>query len=109
MHSALYTGWIRHRRYAPSQHEFRYRLFMLYLDLDERPRVFDRFWCWSTDKPALARFDRADYHGDAAQPLDVCVRETVRHATGRTANGPIRVLTHLRYFGYCFNPVTFYY
>ena len=23
--------------------------------------------------------------------------------------GPIRLLTHLRYFGYCFNPVSFYY
>ena len=29
--------------------------------------------------------------------------------TGRRPSGPIRVLTHLRYFGYIFNPVTFYY
>ncbi len=29
--------------------------------------------------------------------------------TGVRPSGPIRLLTHLRYFGYCFNPVSFYY
>jgi DUF1365 family protein len=33
----------------------------------------------------------------------------VREALGWTPTGPIRMLTHLRYFGYLFNPVTFYY
>ena len=37
MHSALYSGWVRHRRYAPTAHEFQYRLFMMYLDLAELP------------------------------------------------------------------------
>ena len=27
----------------------------------------------------------------------------------RRPQGPIRLLTHLRYFGHCFNPVSFYY
>jgi uncharacterized protein len=109
MHSSIYSGWIRHRRYSPVPHEFRYRLFMMYLDLDELPSLFDTFWCWSTQRSALARFNRADYHGNASQPLAAAVRETVRQATGRAADGPIRLLTHLRYFGHIFNPVTFYY
>ena len=29
--------------------------------------------------------------------------------TGARPRGPIRLLTHLRYFGYCMNPVSFYY
>ena len=109
MHSCIYTGWVRHRRYAPTRHEFRYRQFMMYLDLAELPTLFDRFWCWSADNPALARFKRDDYHGDAGMPLDRSIRDTVRSATGRAAQGPIRLLTHLRYFGYVFNPVSFYY
>jgi len=109
MHSCIYTGWIRHRRYLPTRHEFRYRQFMMYLDLAELPALFDRFWCWSATQPALARFKREDYHGAATVPLDRAVRDTVRHATGRTTQGPIRLLTHLRYFGYIFNPVSFYY
>jgi len=33
----------------------------------------------------------------------------VEKETGRRPRGPIRLLTHLRYFGYVFNPVSFYY
>ena len=39
--SALYEGWVRHRRMEPVEHEFRYRLFMAYLDLDELPELLD--------------------------------------------------------------------
>lgn len=109
MHSAIYTGWIRHRRYAPARHEFRYPLFMMYVDLDELSNLFEPFWCWSSRRRALAEFRRSDYHGDPEQPLDQAVRATVRRQTGRNVDGPIRMLTHLRYFGHAFNPVTFYY
>ena len=38
MHSAIYRGWLEHRRMAPRRHAFRYPLFMLYLDLAELDR-----------------------------------------------------------------------
>jgi uncharacterized protein len=109
MKSCLYEGRVWHARTAPCAHAFRYRLFMAYLDLAELPTLFDRFWLWSARRPALAWFRRADYLGDARVPLDDAVRELVQARTGRRPQGPIRVLTHLRYFGHCFNPVTFYY
>ncbi len=37
MHSCLYTGTIRHRRFAPRRNEFRYRIFLTLLDLAELP------------------------------------------------------------------------
>ena len=100
---------MRHRRFAPAEHGFRYGLYMLYLDLAELPRIFDGYWCWSARGTALARFKRSDYHGDSSQPLDAAVRSIVARETGVAPNGPIRLLTHLRYFGYIFNPVSFYY
>jgi DUF1365 family protein len=109
MKSCLYEGLVWHARSAPRAHAFRYRLFMAYLDLAELPTVFDRFWFWSVRRPALAWFRRADYLGDERVPLDEAVRDLVQQRTGRRPRGPIRVLTHLRYFGHCFNPVTFYY
>ena len=39
MNSALYNGWISHRRFAPKDHAFRYRIGLLYLDLDEQEAV----------------------------------------------------------------------
>ena len=49
------------------------------------------------------------YHGNINISLDESVRSTVYEKTGKKLQGPIRILTHLRYFGYCFNPVSFYY
>jgi DUF1365 family protein len=109
MHSALYTGQLRHRRFAPQPHAFGYRLFMVWLDLAELDRVFRGRWLWSTRRPALAWLRRADYLGDARVPLDQAVRDLVERETGVRPAGPIRLLTHLRYFGHCFNPVSFYY
>ena len=109
MHSALYLGQVRHRRFAPRAHAFDYRLFMVYLDLAELETVFRGRWLWSTRRPALARFRRADYLGDSEIPLDQAVRDRVEQETGTRPIGPIRMLTHLRYYGLCFNPVTFYY
>ncbi len=109
MHSAIYRGSLRHRRFTPRAHAFRYPLFMLYLDLAELDEVFRGRWLWSTRRAALARFDRADHLGDPHVPLDQAVRALVAQHTGKRPQGPIRLLTHLRYFGHGFNPVSFYY
>ncbi len=109
MNSAVYAGVVRHRRRRPVPHRFRFRLFMMYLDLDELPDALDGRWLWSARHAAPAWFRRADYHGDRRVPLADAVRASVERATGSRPSGPIRMLTHLRYYGYCFNPVTFYY
>ena len=107
--SAVYTGRVRHRRFLPVPHHFSYRIFMMYLNLDELPSLFKGRWLWSASKPNLAYFKRADYLGDPATPLKQAVSELVQRETGQATRGPICLLTHLRYFGYCFNPASFYY
>ena len=109
MRSALYVGSVRHRRLGAPVSEFRHRLFMVYLDLGELPGAFDRSPLWSARRPALAWFRRSDHLGDPALALDESVRRLVAERTGRRPEGPIGLLTHLRYFGHCFNPVSFYY
>jgi DUF1365 family protein len=109
MQSSIYEGQVSHARTAPVAHAFRYRLFMLYLDLAELPGLFAGSRLWSALRPALVWFRRADYLGDPREPLDESVRALVERATGRRPAGPVRLLTHPRYFGYGFNPVSFYY
>ena len=109
MHSALYTGRLRHRRFAPTLHAFEYRLCMVWLDLAELDDVFRGRWLWSAHGPALAWLRRADYLGDPRVPLEQAVRDQVEHETGRRQAGPVRLLTHLRTLGHCFNPVSFYF
>lgn len=84
-------------------------MFMLYIDLADLPHLFDGVPFWSARHPALAWFKRSDYLGGNTLPLDAAVRDLVESRTGKRPAGPIRLLTHLRYFGYCMNPVSFYY
>jgi DUF1365 family protein len=109
MHSCIYEGTVRHRRFRPVSNEFRYRLFLMFLDLNELPELFKGRLAWSGDRFNLAYFRRADHLGDPQIPLDQAVRSLVEERTGARPSGPIRLMTHLRYFGYCFNPVSFYY
>jgi DUF1365 family protein len=105
--SALYEGTIRHRRFAERPHEFTHRIALAYLDLDELPELLGGRLV--RGRPGLVRFRREDYLGDPRVPLGDAVRDLVAERTGRRPSGPVRVLTQLRSFGHCFNPVSFYY
>ena len=104
--SCIYEGVIRHRRLEPRR-EFTHRLALAYLDLEELPRLLGGRLV--SRRPGVVRFRRGDYLGDPAVPLDRAVRELVSERTGDYSAGPIRVLTHPRSFGHCFNPVSVYY
>jgi DUF1365 family protein len=108
-HSAVYEGFVSHRRHTPVDHGFRYDHAMLLLDLDELPGLFDCHPLWSARGRAPAMFSRPDYLGDPAIGLGEAVRALVGERTGRRPDGPIRVLTTVRMLGHCFNPVSFYY
>ncbi len=107
--SAIYEGVLVHHRQRPREHGFRVNLGMLYLDLDELPEVLDRHPLWSARGAAPGWFHRGDYLGPADVPLADAVRDEVARRTGERPVGPVRLLTHPRYWAWCFNPVSFYY
>lgn len=109
LHSAVYEGRVRHRRHLPHAHAFTYRMAQLYLDLDEIDAVFRGRWLWSVDRRNLAEFRRADFLGPASRPLKEAVKDRAEAVMGERPQGPVRLLTHLRYAGLVFNPVSFYY
>jgi uncharacterized protein len=105
--SAIYEGSVRHRRFAVRKHEFRRRIALAYIDLDELPGLLGGRLV--ARRPGLARFRRRDYLGDPRVSLAEAVRNTVAEQAGVRPDGPIRLLTNLSTFGHCFNPVSFYY
>lgn len=109
MKSCIYSGRVSHHRFQPKAHGFNYGLFMMYLDLDELPGLFRPFLLWSAERPALAWFRRQDHMGEQNKTLKQSIRDLIRNETGKDHQGAIRLLTHLRYFGYGMNPVSFYY
>ena len=108
MHSCLYEGIVTHRRREPVEHRFQYRLFMVYLDLDELPRLMSG-GLFGRSKYTSRSFLRSDHLFDARQTLPDEVRGIIRERTGRECSGPIRLLTQLRYFGYYMSPLNLYY
>jgi DUF1365 family protein len=107
MNSAIYEGWVTHRRYRPVEHAFRYRIFLPLLDLDELPEVLDPFPLWSARRPAPAWVRRADFLGGGSEPIAESARTLLAKRLGRQPDGPIRLLAHPRYLGVGFNPVSF--
>ncbi|TXS92675.1 DUF1365 domain-containing protein [Parahaliea aestuarii] len=109
MRSRLYEGWLQHRRHQPRAHQFRYRVFMPYLCLDELPELFEHSPLWSSEGRTPASFRRSDFLGDPAIPLDDAVRQRVQQESGERPEGPIYLLANLRYFGFSMNPIACYY
>jgi len=109
MKSCIYKGLVKHQRFLPRLHEFSYSLFMMYIDLDELDTLFNGSKFWSIERSNLAAFKRIDHHGNADTPLKDSIRELVLQKTGKHSKGPIRLLTHFRYFGYVFNPLSLFF
>ncbi|AKS42275.1 DUF1365 domain-containing protein [Wenzhouxiangella marina] len=109
MDSALATGTVWHRRTVPRPHRFRYSLYFSLLDLDALEGLFQRSRLWSLRRFNLVSFRRSDYLGPPELGVSEAVRERVHTELGFRPTGQVFLLTHLRQWGFCFNPVSFYF
>jgi DUF1365 family protein len=107
--SGVYIGTLRHRRFSPLAHEFTYPLFMVLLDVDRIADLMGASRFTSRNRFNWATFADRDHLGDPKLPLrERLAADAARNGVELPA-GPILLLTHLRYLGYCFNPVSFFY
>lgn len=109
MQPGLYVGRLRHRRFRPRPHSFAYSLFMVLVDVDDVHGQMRRSRLTSVNRFNWASFDDRDHLGDPARPLrERVAADAARHGL-EMPDGPLYLLTHLRYLGYNFNPISFYY
>jgi hypothetical protein len=109
MESAIYVGSIRHRRSGPVRHEFTYPLFMAFLDVDRIPELMKVSRFTSYNRFNSAAFYEADHFGDPTLTLRQRLSADAANHGIRLPEGPIFLLTHLRYLGYNFNPISIFY
>ena len=107
--SGIYSGRVRHRRLSPVEHSFEYTMFMAYLDVDRIPELMSVSKLAGYEKAALVSFRESDHFGDASLSLRERLEQDAAVNGVSLPDGPIYLLTHLRYAGYCFNPISLYY
>ncbi|UTF60704.1 DUF1365 domain-containing protein [Gilvimarinus sp. DA14] len=107
--SAIYSGWVRHRRFTPKKHEFSYRQHLFFMDLDALPELFSQSRLWSFNKSNLGCFRREDYMAPVSQNLKDVVLQKAQAVIDTDAPCKVFLLANLRLWGFCFNPVSLYY
>jgi DUF1365 family protein len=107
--SCLYVGNTQHRRFTPVNHHFNYKVLYFFLDLDEIPQIFKYPFLFSYNFPGILSFWRKDYFGDKENSIKSSIEKFIFEKTGSVFSGKIKILTNISYFGFCFNPVSFYY
>jgi DUF1365 family protein len=112
VNSALYRGWVSHRRWLPRGHQFRYRIGMLLLDLDEQEQLLALSPLAGRSRLAAFAFRESDFlpqfTGHGVRLIDA-VRAQVGQALGHTPSGRVCLLAQPRSWGLAFNPASFFY
>ncbi len=97
MKNAIYEGIVLHKRLSPKKHQFKYWVNYFFFDLDktdELPTI-----------PFILSFNQKNYLTTEQ------VKQEFKKKFGPSSKNisSVFVLTQLSYFGFCFNPVSFYY
>lgn len=82
---------------------------MAYVNLKEINNILPNSFLWGINKKALISFNRRDYLERPEKKLIDAAKNLVFERIGKKIKGPIYLLAHLRTYGHCFNPVSFYY
>ncbi|MCA9792836.1 MAG: DUF1365 family protein [Candidatus Eremiobacteraeota bacterium] len=109
MNSKIFIGEVVHARQQPVSHRFRYPVYYYAIDLQELPELDRRLGLFGYNRwRPVALFDH-DYLG--RQPGSIAAKLMAELRERGLGEGIARVVlvTCARYFGYCFNPVSFYY
>ena len=109
MESGIYCGTLRHRRFRPVSREFTYELFMVLLDIDRLPELMKLSPVSAYNRWNRASYQERDHFGDPNKTLRERLVRSAEQKGVAPPEGPIFLLTHLRYLGYNCNPVSFFY
>lgn len=107
--SCLYFGTVTHARLRPRRHALNYRVFSLYVDLDEIPALAARLRLFSHNRFNLFSFNDRDHGRRDGSALRPHVEASLARAGIALEGGAIRLLCFPRMLGYVFNPLSIYF
>jgi DUF1365 family protein len=109
LQSCLYVGEVVHKRLKPVQHELRYRVYNLFVDVDELPLLSRRLGIFSYNRFNLLGLADRD-HGDGdGSPIGQHLRKLARTVPEGANVSRFFMFCYPKVLGYVFNPLTVYY
>ncbi|MEQ8841877.1 MAG: DUF1365 domain-containing protein [Acidimicrobiales bacterium] len=106
---AVCEGTVTHHRSATREHRFTNPVSLVWLDPDDPQALCDRHPAWSHRWPAPARFRRKDYGTEFGGSLGDSARDGLASVLGERPQGPVRMLSQVRRWGWLFNPITLFF
>ncbi|WP_292896946.1 DUF1365 domain-containing protein [Nitratireductor sp.] len=107
--STIYSGKVVHRRHRPTAHHLSYRVFALYLDLDELPCLSERLRLFSYNRAGVFSFHDTDHGNGVPGGLRHWVDAQIEKAGLDARTMRVGLLCYPRMFGYVFNPLSVYF
>lgn len=104
---AIYRGTVWHSRVAPVRHDFRYPLWLAWLDLDQIEQTLSRSPLWGRRFRPVTFRDQ-DFVDSSDQALTLKVRQRAAEYGMNWSRGRVLMLAQLRTFGWLFNPLVLY-
>lgn len=109
LRSSLYLGTVVHKRLAPRQHGFSYRVFSVCLDVDEIDLLHRQLFLFSRNRwNILGIFDR-DLGDATATSVGDKARRLLADAGLEGFGHRIELVCYPRVLGYVFNPLSVYF
>lgn len=109
MTSALYFGQVMHARLRPVQNRFTYRVFSIYVDLDELPGLGRKLRLFAHNGRGLFSLRNRDHGNADDEPPREWAERQLAEAGLSIDGGPIGLLCFPRILGLVFNPLSLYF
>ena len=107
--SCLYVGKVIHKRFKPKQHYFKYKVFSMFINLDEIEQINNEILFFSHNKFNLISFYDKD-HGDRdGSSLKSWVKRKLEQIGIEKKIDRINLLCYPRILGYVFNPLSIFF
>lgn len=109
MNSCLYECTVMHRRLHPKVHQFTYRIFLFWIDLDELDAIAGSIPIFSSESSNLYSLQAEDHLSCGADGIRANVVAWAQSQGEARNPARVRMLTLPRFLGYTFNPITIYF
>jgi uncharacterized protein len=107
--SSIYTGTVIHKRFKPKIHSFNYKVFSLFIDLEELDLMHKELKLFSYGKFNIISFFNNDHGPRDGSSLKNWVLQNLKKNNIETEGVQIKLLCYPRILGYVFNPLSVFY